>query len=346
MDKDYYKERYRYRKSQGLCTSCGKEKAEEGYTKCHNCRIIAAKYMKKRRFTIQDYDKKSDKQKESYRKCKEQGICVVCKKAPAVVGVRCESCAEKKRISAKKCSSDKKYLYEEAAILPEHKPALSPKELRQQRIANKICTRCGKRYALPFRHSCYECLMKLTNLRKKNLASKTPAELEEMRKKNIAYQKEYARKRREVGICAKCGKRPINHSYSTAYCMECSIEERKRRAEDWRKIKASRTPEEQAILDANVKRARLENFKNHIKNVKRAELRFCEYHKRRIPKLSFDINYRKYFYNCYVTKLKLMDISFEDFKKDPVNLGKEIRMKYAEMRGLEMDYIKECLCLK
>lgn len=326
------KERYEYYKSHGICVNCCSEKAVEGYVLCQNCRIRASKKLKK--YRAKHRESILAKKKEHYYKSKELRICYYCGK-PTTKGTLCDTCREKDRMCQKRrrigLTKEKEFLYEQS-LKENTNNSISLKELKEQRIKEGICTKCGKNYALPFRKLCYECSLKKREYASKYFNSMTDEEKKEHKKNLLELSRKRYHRLKASGICTKCGQKPIDFSRSVCLCMECAIKAMRARRERSLKEKFSRVKKERA--------------KGIRYNKYQSEINFCTYYKGSIPKLSFDLNFRANFYNSYITDLKLMDISFEDFNKDPVNLGKEIRMKYAEMRGLNMDYIKERLCLK
>lgn len=81
------KEYYHTYKQLGICTACGKEKAEEGKVLCFECAIKDANRKR-------TYDKK---RKQEYNKRKKElcdafGICTTCMKREKYKGKRCIEC--------------------------------------------------------------------------------------------------------------------------------------------------------------------------------------------------------------------------------------------------------------
>lgn len=87
---------YELYKSKGICTSCHKNKASDGYGICEACLKQKRQYYQKNIEHFRAIDR------ARYAKRKADGICVICGKRPAVPGKKCcVKCAEKQREAAK-----------------------------------------------------------------------------------------------------------------------------------------------------------------------------------------------------------------------------------------------------
>ena len=92
---------------------------------------------------------------------------------------------------------------------------MADKESYQWYKAHKICPRCSMRMADPGKVHCFECLE----------YSRIYASEHEDKALVSEKQRERRERRKEAGICCKCGKKPVfrynNHTY--AVCYECYI---------------------------------------------------------------------------------------------------------------------------
>lgn len=103
-----------------------------------------------------------------YNYCKENGICVRCRKEKASLGkIMCESCAKKDNQRTK--------------------------ENREALKGMGICPRCGRNKLWGDEKNCIECRAKMYEY---NLTHKTKS------------TKNYNKIRKENGLCIKCGKKP------------------------------------------------------------------------------------------------------------------------------------------
>ena len=125
-----------------------------------------------------------------------RGLCVNCGKPLDRDGIRCKQCREKLN----------KY----------------ERENRQWYLSHKICPRCKKNDLMGNETICPECRAKETNTTLKN------------RKKDEynAYQRKLSKsiyqKRKESGICTRCGKRKATQGFTTcAMCRERDNETRR-----------------------------------------------------------------------------------------------------------------------
>ena len=91
--KEYAKEVREWRKSKGLCTRCGKEKAEVGYTTCLVCRLDHREYAKEHyRNNPVSEEKRLTRNEKQKKKCAEKraaGICLSCNRPVYAGHSRC-----------------------------------------------------------------------------------------------------------------------------------------------------------------------------------------------------------------------------------------------------------------
>lgn len=94
------------------------------------------------------------------------------------------------------------------------------KALLSNRKKNHFCTKCGKQdaYTLSGRARCYECA------EKERACSKIRYSCDNKRTRILAKAKENREKRRDSGLCTRCGKRPSEPGKS--YCSVCHAEQR------------------------------------------------------------------------------------------------------------------------
>lgn len=78
------KQRYERLKSSGVCVSCGKKESYRGTIMCEECR-----------------EKNIKRARSRYLSAKSLGLCGRCKKAPATIGIHCESCIDIVRSTAR-----------------------------------------------------------------------------------------------------------------------------------------------------------------------------------------------------------------------------------------------------
>lgn len=86
---------------------------------------------------------------------------------------------------------------------------------------NGICVVCGKRMAEPNRVQCYKCLER-DRKRKEELRKSGIDNREEV---NKSHRKLYA-KRKELGICTRCGMRKATNG---TVCLDCFVKRKKQR---------------------------------------------------------------------------------------------------------------------
>lgn len=77
-------------RASGICTYCRKAPAREGHAYCEACRQRVNKWHREHSEDL------SRKKREEYLWLKERHVCVRCRRRRAVIGVRCEVCAERK----------------------------------------------------------------------------------------------------------------------------------------------------------------------------------------------------------------------------------------------------------
>lgn len=134
---------------------------------------------------------------EFYNLRKENGLCVACGKVLDRKGTMCISCREKK---TKESNEERKFYAE-----------------------NGICPRCHKNKLFGDEKVCLECKAYSTN--------KTLEKRKERKEEYNAYMRDYQKKeynkRKEAGICTRCGKRKAESGNTT--CGICRNKERESR---------------------------------------------------------------------------------------------------------------------
>lgn len=191
------KERYRKRKEQGICTSCGKVKATDGKTTCASCRQKQhEKYVKNREFF------------------KSIGLCPKCGKNKLFGDEKnCPECNAKRGIYGKSDYLKRYYIIK-----------------RQLMDEKNLCISCCKKERLGSHIYCAECL------ERRNARSR---EIRKRRKKSGLTRSE----RPNYGMCYFCGDevvdglrvcercrqrlKEISNSPATARARERMKEERK-----------------------------------------------------------------------------------------------------------------------
>lgn len=134
--KERNRERYYFRKENGLCTRCGKE-LDRGGMYCASCNDRHNAYSRANR-----------------KFWRENNICTICGKEPVPGTDRiCPEC----RI---KHNAARKPLTEEQILVRNKRYRTKQNELYKQRKEHGICTRCGKRKAEAGRAKCGLCLAK------------------------------------------------------------------------------------------------------------------------------------------------------------------------------------------
>ena len=100
---------YEWYKQHHICTSCFKNSAARGKTKCPNCLFEDAEKSKKKRAALSDeeredyYNKLRKRKKDLYERRKAEGQCVQCGQRPPLgESVRCGICKDKARRQAEK----------------------------------------------------------------------------------------------------------------------------------------------------------------------------------------------------------------------------------------------------
>ena len=138
-------------------------------------------------------------------------------------------------------------------ILKEKRKEIIEKKKRdsQQRYywlkEHKICVSCAQADAMPGRVRCPDCLYKSNEASIKRNRQTYSIQKEKIKTK----KKEKYRKRKEAGLCVRCGKL-VYKKY--AMCYECLIKDR-RKVERYRKKKR----EESGIFYDDYRQYRLEN---------------------------------------------------------------------------------------
>lgn len=178
---------YKSRKENGLCPRCGKTLDRKGHY-CSEC-------LEK----VREYNRANRK---FYR---ENHICTECGKNSVPDGERiCPECRAK-------AANRKNSLTEEQKIRYKENFRIRQNVLYQERSRNGICTRCGKRKAMPGRKRCGICLKKDADAKRVKNADKI--NIREYREKNH--------------LCYFCGK-PIDLPTGKT-CKDC-VEKFKRLA--------------------------------------------------------------------------------------------------------------------
>lgn len=101
--KAYSHELYRWYKEHGVCTQCGKQKAEPHKTMCIECATKQAEAKRNARRNMSDEQRQEwltklrDLKREAYKRRKAQGQCVRCGKPVKRGGVRCFECEQVNR---------------------------------------------------------------------------------------------------------------------------------------------------------------------------------------------------------------------------------------------------------
>lgn len=129
------KEEYDFYKSIGICVRCHKNASEPHKVMCIECADKEREYSRKKR--ERNHDKIRNRDLDKYHRLKEQGICVYCKKRPAVPGkTKCAKCLAK--IKSRRESQ---------------RSGLA----RCERVSYGICYICGKKDVLPDHGVCEHC---------------------------------------------------------------------------------------------------------------------------------------------------------------------------------------------
>ena len=134
-------------------------------------------------------------QKALVERRKSNGLCINCGSPLDRAGLRCKKCCEKRNKWTR--------------------------EHREWYLSHKICPRCGKNDLMGDETICPECRAKGTNntLKKRN------------RDTYNSYHNEWAKstykKRKEAGVCTRCGKRKAPEGYFK--CSVCRAKDNERR---------------------------------------------------------------------------------------------------------------------
>lgn len=177
------RERYIFRRSNGLCVDCG-EKAVENRCRCVECG-----------------ERNRDALKDEYWFFVKMGICTKCGKYTAAPGRRkCEVCL------AKDAESHMKKREAKGNGNSNHKEYL--KRRREEAKKNGICRSCLKRKAMPGWSMCHEC------------ASKNRRKLRELHREqgHVTYTEAI-----ENGLCTCCRHERSTHGKLCDDCYEKSL---------------------------------------------------------------------------------------------------------------------------
>lgn len=124
------KEKYYHRKSLGLCTRCGKEKDDDGFTICSNCR----EYQKDLRDLYKRY-----------------GVCPVCRENEIVGDEKtCLDCRAKKMVY------NAEYRNRDADEYRANQ-RIKHKQLFDERKKQGLCARCGRKKGNSYFVNCERC---------------------------------------------------------------------------------------------------------------------------------------------------------------------------------------------
>lgn len=134
-----------------------------------------------------------------YKKRKSMGICVDCGGELDRQGVRCVSCRKKKTEEDKKS--------------------------REMYRKMGVCPVCRRNKILGEEKTCPECLAQAAIYVNKNRAKMSKAEYNSYMR---SYSERTYRKRKESGICTRCGKRKATEGYFTCYVCRTRDTEQKR----------------------------------------------------------------------------------------------------------------------
>ena len=139
---------------------------------------------------------KNESQRKLVEYRKKQGLCIRCGQKLDRDGVHCTKCREKINQTTQ--------------------------ERRKWYLSHKICPQCGKNDLMGDETVCPECRAKAVNrITKKR-------KRDDYNLKHREWAKSAYQKRKEQGICTRCGKRPATKGMSTcAMCREKSNETRR-----------------------------------------------------------------------------------------------------------------------
>ena len=205
LDLERYHRRTAERRARGLCLKCGKQPPAPGRSRCEPCAA------KKRPADRERFQRRSAERLA-------RGLCPKCGKQPPAAGLSfCEPCTEKRNRASRA---------RDARLRAEGKPRRDPDKVRiyerkrtrreaATRIAQGLCTRCGKAQAAPDRVSCEPCLeIRRVAYRARYAAGKAAgllyggANADAKRRGGRANSKRRQKERREAGLCIRCGARP------------------------------------------------------------------------------------------------------------------------------------------
>ena len=170
---------YKRRKENGLCPRCGKPLDREGYY-CSECLEKVRVYHRENR--------------EFYRK---NHLCTECGKNSVPEEERiCPECRAKRQKIRKPLTEDQKTRYREHFRKQQ-------KSLYKERSDAGICTRCGKRKAMPGKKKCGICLAKDAEMHRKKYMDSL--NIKEYRKQNhLCYFCDDKIDIPMSNICSKC----------------------------------------------------------------------------------------------------------------------------------------------
>lgn len=196
------KEYYHTYKNLGICTSCGKNKAEEGKVQCFECAEKDAN-----RTRTYDKKRKSEYNKRKKELCDAFGVCTTCMKRDKYKGKQCIECYTKRKEKEKA-----------KGTIP-----------KQERMDKDICLMCNE----PVVEGKYYCEKHLNILRVNvekgrkvkdaNKVKRTPEEIKLIKN---------AKKRRKREVCVAlniCHSCMCRTRHVGVLCLDCYIKAKKRR---------------------------------------------------------------------------------------------------------------------
>lgn len=155
----YLRELYAFRKENGICVKCGKEKVYKGSVMCLECR------MEHRESSMQSYlkhrdndgylQKRAETSARTYNRRKEQHICIRCgkKMSDSVTTNMCDRC----KVIANRLERDRR-----------HEQGVLPKDMCGNGIYCAICSKPVEKQGEKLCDRCYESVCK--NLEKARAA--------------------------------------------------------------------------------------------------------------------------------------------------------------------------------
>ena len=175
---------YKRRKENGLCPRCGRKLDRNGHY-CSEC-----------------IEKVADYQRDTRKFYRENGICTSCGKEK-VFGdeIQCPDCKAKHKAQRKPLSEEQKERYNKNFRKQQ-------RSLYQERKEQGICTKCGKRKAMPGKAKCGICLDK--DAERKRRKSFNRPNIREERIKNH--------------LCLWCGTPAVENGKLCPSCLKKSVE--------------------------------------------------------------------------------------------------------------------------